>query len=314
MIISASRRTDIPSYYSEWFVNRLKAGYALIRNPMNHSQVSKIPLHSDMVDCIVFWTKDPANMLDKLSLISSMGYKYYFQFTLNPYDSDIEHNLRPKSEIIRTFIELSNAIGKEKVLWRYDPIILNGTQTIESHKNAFEFMCEKLNNFTGVCTVSFVDIYSKLKTPLKKGLIREITHDEMIRISKMFSKIARNYGIRLQTCSEKVDLSKYGIAPASCIDKGTIEAVCGYSIGAKKDPNQRNGCGCVQSVDIGAYNTCRNGCVYCYANYSEIAVNNNFRKYNSSSEILSDSVREDEKITNRKAKLLKIDINPYSDS
>lgn len=124
MILSASRRTDIPCYYSEWFINRLKAGYVFTRNPMNHAQISRINLSPDIVDCIVFWTKDPANMLDRLHILDEIGYKYYFQFTLTPYGKEIECSLREKSQIIETFIKLSETIGKDKVLWRYDPIIL----------------------------------------------------------------------------------------------------------------------------------------------------------------------------------------------
>src|SRR5665647_2342080 len=116
MILSASRRTDIPAYYSEWFMNRLQSGYVLTRNPMNHAQISKITLSPDVVDCTVFWTKDPVNMLGKLPLLDKMGYKYYFQFTLTPYGKDIERSLRDKSLIIETFIHLSKIIGKDRVL------------------------------------------------------------------------------------------------------------------------------------------------------------------------------------------------------
>ncbi len=125
MIVSASRRTDIPCYYSDWLINRLKEGFVLTRNPMNYSQVSRISLSPDVVDCIVFWTKDAKNIIPHLKIIDNMGYKYYFQFTLTPYDYTIEKNLRDKKDIVNTFIELSNLIGKERVLWRYDPIILN---------------------------------------------------------------------------------------------------------------------------------------------------------------------------------------------
>jgi hypothetical protein len=307
MILSASRRTDIPAYYSEWFINRLQVGYVLARNPMNHTQVSKITLSPDTIDCIVFWTKDPANILDKLPLLDEMGFKYYFQFTITPYGKEIESNLRDKSEIIKTFIQLSKIIGKDKVLWRYDPIILNDSLTITYHSEMFETLCSMLTNYTNFCTISFVDMYSKLDKALKGKLIREITESEMLQLATIFSETGRKYNLKLRTCSEKIDFSNYGIHPASCIDKSTVEEVCGYKIDSRSDTNQRTGCGCIQSIDIGAYNTCKNGCVYCYANYSDSAVKNNCNKHNPCSDVFIGTAEADEKIIERKMKSLRND-------
>ena len=302
MILSASRRTDIPAYYSEWFMNRLQSGYVLTHNPMNHAQISRITLSSDVVDCTVFWTKDPANMLGKLPFLDKMGYKYYFQFTLTPYGKDIERSLRDKSLIIETFMHLSKIIGKDRVLWRYDPIILNDKLTINYHHEMFEALCRQLCNYTNVCTISFVDMYSKLDKAVKGNMIREITESEMIQLATIFSEIGCKYGLELRACSEKVDLSSYGIYPASCIDKSTIEKACGYTIDVKSDANQRTGCGCIQSIDIGVYNTCKNGCVYCYANYSNTSVEKNCAKHNPYSDILIGTVGLNEKIIEREVK------------
>lgn len=298
MIISASRRTDIPAFYSEWFVNRLKAGYVLARNPFNFASISKIPLSPEIVDCIVFWTKDPDNILSQLPLIDKMGYKYYFQFTLTPYDNIIERNLRQKTNIEDTFINLSNNIGKDKVLWRYDPIILNEFIDINYHKSQFMRLCEKLHNYTNSITISFVDQYSKIKT----NLIREITTDEIIELSQFMGSTAKCYGLELNTCSEQMDLSKYGIGRSSCIDKKIIEKICSCSLNVKQDKNQRSECGCFESIDIGAYNTCKNGCIYCYANYSEISVKNNTANHNPNGELLIGEVLDGEKITSRVVK------------
>ncbi|WMJ87355.1 DUF1848 domain-containing protein [Anaerocolumna sp. MB42-C2] len=296
MIISASRRTDIPAFYSEWFMNRLKEGYVLTRNPMNHSQVSKIILSPDVVDCIVFWTKDPKNILDKLPVIDNLGYQYYFQFTLTPYNQEIESFLRKKEEIIDTFIKLSEKKGKNKVLWRYDPIILNKDLTIEFHLEHFQYLCSKLSGFTGICNISFVDIYSKLGKAVKNNLLREITIEEMIKLASGFAKIGKSYGIELRACCERVDLSAYGVRQASCIDKAIIEEINGCSLEVKADTNQRAGCGCIQSTDIGAYNTCQNGCIYCYANYSYPAVANNCLKHNPRADILIGEISQEDKI------------------
>lgn len=301
MLLSVSRRTDIPAFYSKWFINRLKKGYVLTRNPMNYAQVSRIPLSPEVIDCIVFWTKNPINMIDKLSIIDEMGYKYYFQFTFNPYDTKIERNLN-KSKILKSFIQLSKTIGKEKIIWRYDPIILNDILTIDYHISMFEIMCNHLCKYTDVCTISFVDIYSKLSKAIKDNLIREITQSEMLELAGAFSKISKKYNIELRTCSEKIDLSSYDIYPSACIDRNIIEKICGYKIDIKKDKNQRENCGCLQSVDIGVYNTCRNGCVYCYANYSDVFVKRNCSKHSPNSDILIGSVGVNEKITLRKIK------------
>jgi hypothetical protein len=301
MILSASRRTDIPCHYSDWFINRLKAGYVLTRNPMNYAQVSKIPLSPDVVDCIVFWTKDAKNIMTKLKTLDNMNYNYYFQFTLTPYCNDIEKNLRTKADIENTFITLSKTIGKERVLWRYDPIILNGSLTINYHKEQFIRLCEKLHNYTENVTISFVDMYRKLKTKD----IRLINNAQIAELSANIRQTAQSYGLIAKACCEKMDLSVFGIEKASCIDKSVIEKVCGYKLDVKADKNQREDCGCIQSIDIGTYNTCKNGCVYCYANYSDSIVENSCYKHSPCSDILIGTVEANEKIIERKMKLLR---------
>ncbi|HHW47880.1 MAG TPA: DUF1848 domain-containing protein [Clostridiaceae bacterium] len=298
MIISASRRTDIPAYYSEWLINRLRAGFVLTRNPMNHAHVSKVVLSPDVVDCIVFWTKDPLKMLDKLDIIDELGYKYYFQFTITPYDKSVEKGLRDKDEIIKTFCELSGRIGKDKVLWRYDPIILNDGFDLKYHKERFSWLCSKLGRHTTQCIISFVNIYPKLRT----DILREINMDEKIELVKMISSVAKNFGIMVKACCEEPYLYEYGIGKAHCIDKTLIESICGYSLDIKRDRNQRDSCGCYESVDIGAYNTCRNGCIYCYANYSDVSVKNNSKRHDPEGELLIGKVSDNDKIIIRNMK------------
>lgn len=286
MILSVSRRTDIPSFYSEWFMNRLKEGYIQTRNPFNPNQVSRIEVTPDKVDCIVFWTKDPLSMMDKLNILDALGYHYYFQFTLTPYGRELERNLRDKTEIIDTFRSLSDRLGKERVFWRYDPIILNSRITQEYHKEHFEKLCSKLAAYTSSCTISFVDLYKRLAKPAKENIIREIGNEEMLSLAKAFAEISGRYGMEIRACCENTDFSTFGIKPAACIDKDAVERICGHSIEFKKDKNQRPGCGCVKSVDIGAYNTCRNGCIYCYANHSEASILKNCARHHEESDIL----------------------------
>ncbi len=303
MIISASRRTDIPCYYSDWFINRLKEGFVLTRNPMNHSQVSRISLSPDVVDCIVFWTKDAKNIIPHLKIIDNMGYKYYFQFTLTPYDCTIEKNMRDKKDIVNTIIELSNLIGKERVLWRYDPIILSNRLSADYHLEQFLQLSERLHSYTESVTISFVDYYKKLKT----DTVRDITEEEITDLSVFIGQTAKNYELDVKACCERMDLTNYGIGKASCIDKGIIERVCGHKLDVKQDKNQRQNCGCIESIDIGTYNTCANGCVYCYANYSEKSVTSNMKLHNPNSEMLNDALKAGERVIERNVKSFKSD-------
>lgn len=282
MILSASRRTDIPAYYGEWLINRLKAGYALVRNPMNHAQISNVPLTPDVVDCIVFWTKDAHNFMPYLPILDKMGYPYYFQFTLTPYGADMEQNLRPKRAIVETFIQLSKTIGKERVIWRFDPIVWNNTLTLDYQKEQFSRLCTQLAPYTEEVVFSFVDSYKKIKSPL----VRPVPDEEILALGKYIGETATAHGLTARTCCENVDLSAYGVQQGACIEQRQIEKVCGCKVAVPPDKNQRKGCRCVQSIDIGAYNTCPNGCVYCYASYSAASAAKNYMEHDPESEIL----------------------------
>ena len=303
MIISASRRTDIPCYYAEWFMNRMRAGYVLTRNPMNHAQISKIPLTPDVVDAIVFWTKDPLKLMPYLDELDGMGYYYYFQFTLTPYGRDLEKNLRPKEALEKTFIRLSQRIGRERVVWRYDPIILNQQLDIRYHMEQFRRMCGKLSPYTDTVTVSFVDLYAKLKTPL----IRPITREEMEALAAFFGCVSKEAGLNAVTCCENGDFSKYGILPPHCIDKARLERILGCPLEVRPDSHPRRGCGCYESIDIGAYHTCRNGCIYCYANGSDAAATRNWADHDPKGELLLGQILPGEQVKERKVKSNKLE-------
>ncbi len=296
MIVSASRRTDIPCFYAEWMMNRFRAGYALVRNPMNHAQLTRVPLTPDVVDCVVFWTKDAANLLPCLGELDERGYAYYFQFTLTPYDRALEPNLRGKAEIAATFRALSKRIGSRRVVWRYDPVILNDSLGVEWHKAQFERLCGQLAGYTDTVTVSFVDLYPKLKT----DRIRAVLPAERAELAGFFAETAREHGLRAAACCEAGDLRPYGLERASCIDRARIEALLGCRLDTPPDKNQRAGCGCCRSVDIGAYNTCGNGCVYCYANHSAASARKNLAAHRPDGELLFGEALPGEKITERR--------------
>ncbi len=304
MILSVSRRTDIPNYYSDWFFNRIKDGYVYVRNPMNAHQVSKIDISPEVVDCIVFWTKNPAPMMKRLDELTA--YNFYFQFTLTGYGKDMEYNVPHKKEkMIPIFQELSSKIGYERVIWRYDPIIFTKKYTPEYHLKAFEQIATSLKGYTKRCVISFVDVYAKNKKNMELLDFYEIDKTQLMLFAKEISRIAKENGMSIGSCAESIDLDECGIEHNCCIDKKLIENIIGCRLRVEKDKNQRQECGCMESVEIGTYNTCQNGCKYCYANYSEESVSKNCNKYASNSPILCGTLTEEDKITERKVKSLK---------
>lgn len=298
MILSVSRRTDIPNYYSDWFFYRIKEGFLYVRNPMNHHQVSKIILDKDIVDCIVFWTKNPSKMIPRLSEL--IGYAYYFQYTLTGYDKSIEKQVPDIDESIRIFRELSSKVGKDKVIWRYDPIFINEKYTLSSQIERFCYILDSIASYTNTCIISFIDMYVKNTSRLRD--IRQLTNGEMIEFSKVISKVTEKYGINVKTCSEKVNLECFNIQHGSCIDKQMIEDIIGCQINGKKDSGQRLECGCLESRETGSYNSCPNGCIYCYANYDEVSVMNNIKKHDVNSPLLIGDITKEDNISLPKLK------------
>lgn len=302
MIISASRRTDIPAYYSDWFFHRLKERFVLVRNPMNARQISRIDLSPDVVDCIVFWTKNPKPMLTELHRLRD--YAYYFQFTLTSYGSDIEPYVPSKSsEVIRTFQTLSDAIGPHRVVWRYDPILINAKYSADYHIKYFERLCSHLSGYTEKCVISFMEFYSKISTAADKLGIVRITDEQKREIARSLAEIAAGYGLKMEACAQSLDFE--GIERARCIDDRLISRIVGCPIVADKDKNQRLECGCVESIDIGLYNTCRHGCKYCYANHSAATVESNADRYDVHAPLLCGEVGEQDKVYDRDVKSLK---------
>ena len=305
MIISASRRTDIPAYYSEWFFNRINEGFVLVRNPMNFHHISQISLAPDVVDGIVIWTKNPGPMLNRIKELEK--YNYYFQFTVNPYGKDVEPCVPSKKEvIIPIFKKLSERIGKERIVWRYDPILFNDYYTFDYHCKYFKTLATMLAGYTEKCTISFLDFYKNTERNIKPLNIKKDNADLQIKLILKLNESAKENGIYIDTCAEYADYEKFGISHAHCIDQVRLERNGGYKLSVEKDPNQRPECGCIASIDIGAYNTCNNGCLYCYANFSKNTVIKNSQKHNPSSPLLFGEVGPDDIIKDRKMKSCKI--------
>jgi len=298
MIISASRRCDIPTYYSQWFYNRIREGFVLVGNPFNSRQISRISLRPDVVDGIVLWTKNPAPMMDRLDELKD--YEFYFQFTVTPYGKDVEPNIPSKEHfIIPTFQKLSQTIGRERVIWRYDPVILSGKYTLDYHFEHFEKFAVQLAPYARKCTFSFLDMYEKTLKNTKGLNLYAISQEEMHALAKGFAKISRENNLSLSTCAENIDLSEYEISHASCVDRNIFEELGACELDIDKDKNQRPNCGCIASIDIGAYNSCVNGCRYCYANFSPTAAAANFAGHDPSSPLLCGTVGPEDVVKER---------------
>jgi hypothetical protein len=279
MIISASRRTDIPAFYADWLVNRINAGYCLVKNPFNPSQIKRVSLLTQDVDGIVLWTKNAAPLLPEISELNS--FSYYFQYTITPYHSDIESGLRDKKKvIIPAFLKLAAMIGSKRMIWRYDPILITPRYSYDYHIRAFEKLCGLLSGSTKKCVISFAIAYKSVAKSLASIGHIELEIQDKIRLTKALLPIAKDHGITLCACCEVPELYEHGVQPISCVDAAL------FGIDAPRDKNQRDGCNCAVSVDIGAYNSCMNGCRYCYANHDGTKVRNNYAGHNAVSELL----------------------------
>lgn len=284
MIVSCSRRTDIPAFYSRWFFNRLREGFVLVRNPMNAGQIRRVSLAPADVDGFVFWTKDPAPILEELHLLKDYG--FYFQVTLTPYGRDLEPNLPPPAERLETFIRLSDQIGPQRVIWRYDPILLSGALGIEDHLEHFSHLASRLSGHTRKCIISFIDLYRHIQARMSDLSARAPDPTEMHLLAKSIAQIAGRCGMTVETCAEEIDLSGCGIEHGRCIDARLIAELTGRPPVAQKDKYQRKLCGCAASVDIGQYDTCPHLCQYCYANVSRRKMERNCALHDDQSPLL----------------------------
>lgn len=289
MIISASRRTDIPSFYSEWFMNRVRAGFLLTRNPFNYNQIRRVSMLRQDVEAIVFWTRNPTNLIPYLPELDDQGFNYYFQYTITGYPRSIERSVPPPQKAINTFRNLSAMVGAHRVVWRYDPILLSNLLPIEEHKRLFEKIARLLAGSTRRVVVSFSDFYKKTEKNLRdiEGLIcsditqeREKLHD----LSEFMAAVAAQHEMEIFSCAEEVDVDNIG--HGKCIDETLMQQAFGLSLSGEKDKGQREACGCIKSIDIGAYNTCLHGCSYCYATFSHERVIANKRTHDPKSPFL----------------------------
>lgn len=292
MIINTGMRTDIPAFYSEWFMNRIKEGYVLVRNPYRPELVSRYELDPKVVDCIAFCTKDPSPMLKHLPKLKKFA-QYWF-VTITPYGTDYEPKVPPKEKVIKDFIELSKNVGLDSIAWRYDPILTDETYTVERHIRDFGQMCAALSGYTRVCVISYIDIYEKVRRNLPQ--VRTVTEQQRMELGKAFAEIGRDFGITIKACAEGDKLSRFGVDCSGCMTKETFEKAIGSALTVPQKKGQRRECDCVLGTDIGAYDTCGHLCRYCYANSDPDRVRRSMALHDPESPFLVGRLNEGEKI------------------
>ena len=307
VIVSASRSTDVPAFYADWFMERLREGFVKWFNPFNN-----VPLYVAFkkTRLIVFWSKNPAPMLAHLDELDRVCPNYYFQFTLNDYDAEkIEPRVPSLDQRIDTFLRLSDRIGRDRIVWRFDPLILTDTPSVGELLSKIERLGDRIASHASRLVFSFIDInsYKKVAGNLANGGLKaqEFTHEEMLVIAEQIGKLAKGWGIPVGTCAESIPLEQFGIEHNRCVDDRLMVKCFSHDeelmnfIGAKcvepaffdkparwepadvskKDSGQRAACGCIMSKDIGEYNTCPHLCHYCYANTSNTAAIANWKRH-----------------------------------
>lgn len=283
MILNTGGRTDTVQYYSEWLLNRFREGYVLSRNPLFSNVINRIELSPDTIDVVVFCSKDYAPILDRLHEISDR-FKCYYHYTITAYDTDIEPNVPSIEQSVETLKQLSAQVGKEKVAWRYDPVLLTEKYTIEKHFETFDYMARELSPYVDRCIFSFVEMYKKLAVNMPE--LQPISNDNKLLLVKGLGAIAKQYGLYLQTCAAKDDYLQFGVHHSGCMTTEIFSRALGLNFKHQAHKGNRIGCACMESRGLGDYNSCPNGCRYCYANKDHAKAAENYRRHDPKSPLL----------------------------
>lgn len=288
MILNTGSRTDIPAYFSDWFYNRVKKGYVLVRNPYNPSQVTRYFLSPDVIDVMVFCTKNPEPMFDRIGLLS--GFDTFWFVTVTPYGKDIEPFVPEKEKVLASFLKLAQIVGSSRISWRYDPVFVTEKYPLEEHIRCFKQMAESLKGSTGQCVVSFIDLYEKTKKNFPDA--RQVTRGEQAYLIEAFGEIAEENHLQIHLCCEDSRLVRKNVDADGCMTKEIFETAIGCKLDVPKKKMARAECDCLLGADIGAYNTCGHGCLYCYANYDRQTVLENRKIHDADSPFLVGGFRE----------------------
>lgn len=294
MILNVSGRTDIVAFYTDWFMNRYHEGFVDVRNPFNHNLVSRIDF-SD-VDAILFCTKNPIPILNKINEINK---PIIFHVTLTPYKKDIEPNVPPKGEIVEAIKKLSKIIGKDNLVIRYDPIFISAKYTLDYHIKAFENLCSLLDGYVSKILISFLDDYKNVRKNKKVLNFKELEESDYKAIGENFSASALKHHMIVHTCFEDRNLTEYGFSKDECLSHELAYKLTGKVYKKEWKARKEGKCHCVQMVDIGVYNSCKHFCKYCYANYDEKQVQDNFINHDPNSSLLVGKLNESDIIKKR---------------
>ncbi|MBM9615174.1 DUF1848 domain-containing protein [Desulfobulbus rhabdoformis] len=306
MIISASRRTDIPAFYSTWLRNRLLARRVLVRNPFNRRQVADISLDPSVTDALVLWTKNPAPLVPYVAEIEAMGFPLFIQYTITGCSQQLEPYLPERAQRIESFRQCAEMLGPGRVHWRFDPIVFTQTLTPAHYLQQFGQLVQLLQGYTTQCTTSFVSLYTKCRRNLRDIALVDPGESAKQELIAKMNAISSRSGIRLQGCCDPFLTAHCGVDQAHCIDAREIGQSLGKNFQVKKDAGQRSGCGCSQSIDIGAYDSCTHGCLYCYANTSHTRATANLAQHDPHSPLLLGTLRGDETLHKRQVHSLQI--------
>lgn len=293
MIINTGGRTDTVQYYTDWLLYRFSEGFVLSRNPLFPNKVTRYELTPDAVDCVVFCSKNYTPILSRLHEITER-FHTYFHYTITAYGKDIEPGVPSIDESIETLIKLSALVGKQRVAWRYDPVLLTKKYTIQCHLETFERMAEKLSPYIDRCIFSFVEVYKKLESNMPELIPLSI--QDMDALARGFGAVAEKFGIYMQTCGSNGDFSRYHIHPSGCMTLDILGNANGIRFKNLKHKGLRKGCHCIESRDIGAYDTCMNGCKYCYANKTPRKAFENYKYHDKNSPLLLGNIMPDDVI------------------
>ena len=292
MIINTGQRTDIPAFYSEWFANRLKEGFVCVRNPYDPGQVSRYRLDPTVVDVIGFCTKNPEPMFPHMDLLEDYG-QYWF-VTITPYGRDVEPNVPDKHHLLDVFRRLSGQVGIDAVGWRYDPVFLSDRYPADYHVRAFDQIASALDGYTKTAVISFIDLYPKVRRNFPEA--REVDREHRLALGREFIRIASSHGMTVRPCAEGNELAAYGADCGGCMTVRDYEKAIGKRLKAPKRKGARAECACYLSCDVGAYDTCRHLCRYCYANAEPERVLAQSRLHDPSSPFLIGNYRDGDRI------------------
>ena len=283
MILNTGGRTDTVQYYTKWLLKRFEEGYVLSRNPMFPDKVTRYDLTPDKVDCVVFCSKNYAPILPYITRITDR-FNTYFHYTITAYGKDIEPRVPSIDESMETLKSLSAIVGKQRIAWRYDPILLTEKYTISTHMETFNRMARELVPYVDRCIFSFVELYKKLDHNMPE--LKAMAETEKESLAKGLGEIAERHGLYLQTCGTNGDYSRYGIHPSGCMTLDILGRANGVTFRSMKHKGMRRGCRCIESRGIGDYDTCPNGCRYCYANKDHKKALENYKRHDPDSPLL----------------------------